>query len=278
MAIGNYDQALTSYAAGARVALRLHDSAQGAGIMANIGCAYEDVGMFHEADICYSHSIRHNAIDRNSRVSVTSHVNVAQMALIRGEFDRAVEHVELARHASDKTHSWRLAALVDFSQADVLLAIGETGRAWPILARAAANTWGKERALDTNGKQIRLTLYLALVTGGKQRLRALVNDLAAHRRPMRLAHMIEVAGFLAWTVRTGVLDSSYVRDCGFEVELGKLGGPLAILSAVGTPAREEWACQPGESALEMIARSFAPAMDQLLPQASSLLPEVDVFN
>jgi tetratricopeptide (TPR) repeat protein len=272
MALGRYNEAVTAFATSARVAYRLNDLVQVGTLLANAGCVYEEVGMFAEAEACYLNAVAHIPIDSNPRAAVTSRVSAIQAALVRGDFDSAISWATSAREAAVKTQSWRLRALVDFCHADVFLAIGEPEHAWPLVARAAPLTWGKERSLDTNGKQVRLTLHLALTSGGPSRLKSLVGELLSRPRPLRLAHALEVAGFLEWAARSGGIERQYVREAGFNLDLSLLPGPVAFLAAAGICPREEWTCLPGESPLQMIERTFPRNAEHMVRSIQEILP------
>jgi len=275
MSLGRHGEALTCLATAVRATIKLNDAPHRSTILTNMGVAYEEVGTFAEAELCHRNAVKCNPPGKNPRVAVTSHVNIVQSALIRGDFDDAMAGLADARDAATSSKSWRLSALVDFTQADVLLAIEEPEHAWPFVLRAATNTWGRERSLDTNGKAIRLTLHCALATAGVSKLRELLAEVAVNRPPMPIGQSLEVGGFLSWVARTSGLDENLARGSGFRTDLETLLGPIAILAAVGVTPREEWARQQGESALSMIERVFPYYQRRtVLPLLKDVLPEL----
>jgi hypothetical protein len=165
-----------------------------------------------------------------------------------------------------------MTALAAFGQADLLLALGEPERAWPIVTQVADQTWGRERSIDTNGKMIRLTLHCALATTGPSRLAALLDELKAKQGTLRLADSLEVAGFLAWAKQNGAIGEGAVQRSGFGLDHSQLLGPIGALSAVGIAPSPKWTRVRAESALEMIER-VAPRSERsaVLPPLRELL-------
>jgi tetratricopeptide (TPR) repeat protein len=266
--MGRHVKAVAPLASALKVSHKLNDVGHRATLLSNLGVTYEELGMFAEAETCYLEAIATLA-ERHPRSAIISHINRAHIALVRGNLPHAAAALAVAKEFASDGQGLRLSTLVDFGQADLLLALGEPERAWPIVARAATHVWGKERSMDTNGKTIRLTLHCALATGGPLKLASLVEELGHAPRPLRLADRLEVAGFLEWAVRQGVLDAEIVRRVGLEIQQGELLGPIGALAAIGTPPSEEWTPLPDESAERMLER--------LVPrnQRASVMPAVE---
>jgi DNA-binding SARP family transcriptional activator/tetratricopeptide (TPR) repeat protein len=256
LGLARHKEAITPLAAALRGAIKLNDSAHKATLLNNLGVAYEEVGSFDEAQECYLEAASSNPSDHYFRGAVNIYVNATHIALVRGDLDAAQRALGMARDAAKRSQSWRLGTIVDFSEADLILTLGEPERAWPVVARAASLTWGRERSLDTNGREIRLTLHYTLVTAGPARFESLVRELTQKRRPLRAAHTLEIAGFLEWAARQGYVDSEVAKIGDVRVTEESLPGPIAALAAVGTPPRPEWERRPGESAVQMIDRAM----------------------
>jgi len=271
MYIGQHQGAVAPLLEALSVAAKLNDLTHGVGLMSNLGVAYEDIGMFTEAEECYLATVR-ALTDKQPRAATIAHANVAHISLIRGDLEACAAALVLAKDAADKSQAWRMTALAAFGQADLLLALGEPERAWPIVMQAASQTWGRERSIDTNGKTVRLTLHCALATIGPSRLAALLNELEAKRATLRLTDSLEVAGFLAWATQNGAISESAVRRSGFSLDQGQLLGPIGALSAVGITPGPKWRRVHGESALEMLER-VAPRSERsvLLPPLRAVL-------
>jgi tetratricopeptide (TPR) repeat protein len=276
MYMGQHLEALRPLLEALSVAAKLNDVAHAVGLISNLGVAYEDVGMFTEAEECYQRTVR-SLTDKQPRAATIAHVNVAHINLIRGNLEASASALALAKDTAEKGRSWRLSALAAFGQADLLLALGEPERAWPLVTQAAAQTWGRERSIDTNGKTIRLTLHCGMATTGPSRLTALVDDLGTRRATLRLSDSLEVAGFLAWAAENGAISETVVERNGFRLDYNQLLGPIGALSAVGIAPSAVWTRVCGESALEMVERVVPRSRRRvLLPPVRQLL-EIDGF-
>jgi hypothetical protein len=102
---------------------------------------------------------------------------------------------------------------------------------------------------------------------------ALVRELGQRRFILRATDATEIAGFLAWVIRCGAIDTTLVHDCGLAFGPTPFVGPIGALLASGTPPGDEWVSQRGETAEETINRVRPPELRGLmLPGLATLLP------
>jgi tetratricopeptide (TPR) repeat protein len=268
--LGRHPEALVPLNRALQIAAKHNDAPYRATLTSNLGVIFEEMGMFDEADVHYREAIV-QAPKSSPRSAAIAHMNTAHIALIRDDFDRALASLGTARELVRQSQSWRLSSLVDLAQADILLALGEPERAWPIANDALNAILGRGRSIDTNGRTVRLALHSALATSGTERFAELVDRLSRDSLPLRAADRHEVSGFLRWAVPDEAARRSMLRSDVFDCELGALPGAIAALAAVGT-APHPWTRQPGETAAEMIERFFKGRglRPHLLPHSSQL--------
>jgi DNA-binding SARP family transcriptional activator/tetratricopeptide (TPR) repeat protein len=267
---GRHPEAIPLFANALRLARKRNDAIHEAVVLSNLGVAYEDAAMFRDAAQCYAagrqtptgrHAPRHLAL---------AHANAANLAIVTGDFDGASERLSLAREYAKQCALWRVSVLLDLTEADLLIARGETELAWPLVSRAIRTMAGRERALDTNGKAIRLGLHYALASHGAPGLRSKLRELRATDRALRLADRLEVEAFVAWAERRACLP---VTEPGIAARIEESGllGVLAMLGALYIFPDESLTRELTESGAEMVERAYPASRRSLrLPTFSAI--------
>jgi tetratricopeptide (TPR) repeat protein len=255
LSVGRHPEALPLFAVSLRLAQKRHDVVHEATVLSNLGVAYEDVAMFSDATHCYDNGRRTPTGRHAPRHLALASANAANLSIVTGNLDVASEYLDTARGFAEQCALWRVTALLDLTEADLMMARGETELAWPLVASATRTTSGRQRALDTNGKAIRLALHYALASKGKEGLRASLADFRRSPRSLRLADRLEIEAFVTWAERRAGLEVSTPDIVSRIVGSGMLG-VLATLAALYVYPSDELSRAITESGADMVERIY----------------------
>jgi tetratricopeptide (TPR) repeat protein len=239
MAVGQHRAALKSFSESMKVAERLHDLDHKITVLGNIGLAHEELGSYDTARDRYADAVELATRSSTPRRSALAYANAANIAVITGDLASAADLITIARSAATESQLRQLSSLVDFTEADLHLAMREPELAWRLISTALSPRQPRLRAIDNNGKAARLTMHCIFATRGPEALREHFRAMETQLPQFRLSDRLEVAAFVVWLSRViGVemIDGNNVRD---EIESLGLRGILGILRAVGT-APEGW--------------------------------------
>jgi len=255
LSLGRHPVALPLFAHALELARKRHDVVHEATVLSNLGVAYEDVAMFNDATHCYAAGKQTPTSRHAPRHLALANANAANLAIVTGSLDLASEHLITARRFAEQCALWRVSALLDLTEADLMIARGETELAWPLVASATRTTSGRQRALDTNGKAIRLALHYALASRGQEGFRTALADFRRTPRSLRLADRLEIEAFVAWAEKRAGLEVSE-PDVVPRIEASGLLGVLAMLAALYICPADQLSRATTESGADMVERVY----------------------
>jgi DNA-binding SARP family transcriptional activator/tetratricopeptide (TPR) repeat protein len=234
MAIGSHSSALEAFTESLSIASRLRDSEHMSTVLGNLGLAHEERGSWDEAWDAYQQATELAKASGSPRRVALALANAAQLAIVRGAIGLARSQLMEAREAADQSSLGQMQSLVHLTQADLHLALGEPELAWICVSDADLVRTGRSRAIDNNGKYLRLRLHRTLALEGDAGLALELSRLPDNLNGCRASDRLEVECFVAWYRLHSVGDEGAARAALDSAIKLRLPGVLGILMAVGT--------------------------------------------
>jgi tetratricopeptide (TPR) repeat protein len=272
MAVGAHPEALKAFKDSLTIARRLRDSEHMATVFGNLGLAYEERGSWNESWDAYLSAVDLAQASGSPRRIALALANLGHLAIVKGDFDLARARLMEARQAADDSGLGGMQSLIYLTEADLHLATEEPELAWMRVSDADFVRGGRGRAIDNNGKYLRLRLHRLLATEGEAALEGALAVLPHDLESCRTSDRLEVEAFIAWYRLRSSGDAGPARSAlASAVHLG-LPGVLGILVAVKTSPTD---CDPSarglspSSTIQYLIREFGYE-----PPGAATLPAV----
>jgi tetratricopeptide (TPR) repeat protein len=250
MAIGAHASALKAFTDSLAIARRLHDSEHMSTVLGNLGLAHEERGSWDEAWDAYQQAAELARASGSPRRVALALANAGQLAIVKGALELAHTYLLEAEEAAAASGLGQMRSLVHLTQADLHLAQGEPELAWMCVSEADRVRSARGRAIDNNGKYLRLRLHRILAVEGGASMDTELASLPHSLNGCRVSDRLEVEAFVGWARLRSAGDEQRARAAlTSAIRLG-LPGVLGILVAVGTSPTE---CIPSLRGLDPIS-------------------------
>jgi DNA-binding SARP family transcriptional activator/tetratricopeptide (TPR) repeat protein len=262
MAVGAHLEALKEFNDSLTIARRLHDSEHMATVFGNLGLAYEERGSLDEAWDAYLSAVDLAQVSGSPRRMALALANLGHLAIVNGDFDLARARLIEARRAADDSGLGRMQSLIFLTEADLHLATEEPELAWMRVSDADFVRAGRGRAIDNNGKYLRLRLHRLLATEGEAAIEGALAVLPHELQSCRASDRLEVEAFIGWYRLRFSGDAGPARSALESAIHHGLPGVLGILMAVNTSPTECDPCTHGlspTSAIQYLIRQSGNA-------------------
>jgi tetratricopeptide (TPR) repeat protein len=261
--LGRMEEATDAFKRAIRISERTGDRQMSAILWSNLSAVHEIMGQFFQAAETLGNAIRLCQQTRSWRTGVFVYPHAASVAIQLGNFHQAGEFIKIAGEAARDagTMVCEVGALIP--KAELLIAQGESERAWLIIEEAVERTEGRAYHSGELAGLERLRRQWILATRGYEALQVAATETA---RTNRIAELFQLRGLQEWAAERQGQKIDPARSVIRELCSVRMYGVIAQLIVHGICPGDLPELRPGESSAQLVARLFPDSAPGGVPQ------------